>query len=77
MEHLSDDEDGILGVFGEFFRGDLRGLEERRLLELLLKEYEDLGLGALLLDLALGTFSVFLLGSVFIMIILSTQERES
>ena len=69
MEHLSDDVDGILGALGEFLRGDLTGLDDRRLLDLLLKGY-DLGLGVFLLDL--GTFSTFLLGSlsVFIRIIL-------
>ena len=70
MEHFSDDVDGILGALGVFLRGDLTGLDDRRLPYLLLKGY-DLGLGVLLPDL--GTFSVFLIGSVFIRIILSTQ----
>ena len=57
MEHLSVDMDGVLDALGEFFRGNLRGLDEGSLqdLELLLKfkEYDDLGLD-------LGAFSAFL-----------------
>ena len=48
MEHLSVDMDGVLDALGEFFRGNLRGLDEGRLLDLELllkfKECDDLGL---------------------------------
>ena len=50
MEHFSDDVDGILGALGEFLRGDLTGLDDRRLPDLLLNGY-DLGIGVFLPDL--------------------------
>ena len=57
MEHLSVDMDGELDVLGEFFRGNLRGLADGRLLDLdlllKLREYDDLGLD-------FGAFSAFL-----------------
>ena len=57
MDHLSVDIDGELDALGEFFRGNLRGLADGRLLDLdlllKLKEYDDLGLD-------LGAFTAFL-----------------